>query len=67
MKQTEVFLWYLKRIRFTFSKMVTEMDEIVCDAVIDCEKGSITNEQLNIIRGMADYLERATIEEENKL
>ena len=67
MKQTEEFMQYLKRIGFTFTKMITEMDEIVCDAVIDCEKGSITNEQLNIIRGMADYLERATSEEENKL
>ena len=64
MKQTEEFMQYLKRIGFTFTKMITEMDEIVCDAAIDCEKGSITNEQLNIIRGMADYLERATTEEE---
>ena len=66
MKQTEEFMQYLKRIGFTFTKMITEMDEIVCDAVNDCEKGSITNEQLNIIRGMVYYLERATTEE-NKL
>ena len=57
MKQTEKFMQYLTRIGFTFTEMVTEMDEIVCDAVIDCENGSITNEQLKIIRGMADYLE----------
>lgn len=64
MKETEKFMTYLKRIRFTFSDMVTTMDDIVCDAEIDCENGSITNEELRIIRGLANYLERENIEEE---
>ena len=37
--------------------MVDAIDAIVCDAEVDYEKGNITDEQLNLIRKIADYLE----------
>ena len=48
---------YLIKFGVAFSKMVNAIDAIVCDAEVDYEKGNITDEQLNLIRKIADYLE----------
>lgn len=48
---------YLIKLGIAFSKMVDAIDTIVCDAEVDYEKGNITDEQLNLIRKIADYLE----------
>ena len=48
---------YLIKFGVEFSKMVDAIDAIVCDAEVDYEKGNITDEQLNLIRKIADYLE----------